>query len=33
MRILLVEDEAKLANFVQKGLAEESFVVEVAKDG
>lgn len=33
MRILLVEDEPKLARFVQKGLTEESFVVDVARDG
>ena len=33
MRILVVEDEPKVAGFIQKGLAEESFVVEVARDG
>ena len=33
MRILLVEDERKLSGFIQKGLAEESFTVDVAKDG
>ena len=33
MRILLVEDERKLAGFIQKGLTEESFTVDVAKDG
>lgn len=33
MRILLVEDEPKLASFVQKGLTEESFIVDVARDG
>lgn len=33
MRILLVEDEPKLASFVQKGLTEESFLVDVAGDG
>ena len=33
MRILLVEDEPKLARFIQKGLIEESFVVDVAEDG
>ena len=33
MRVLLVEDEPKLARFVQKGLTEESFSVDVAADG
>lgn len=33
MRLLLVEDERKLARFIQKGLAEESFTVDVAEDG
>jgi DNA-binding response OmpR family regulator len=33
MRVLLVEDEPKLAAFIRKGLAEDSFDVDVASDG
>ncbi|TQF74796.1 response regulator transcription factor [Rhodococcus spelaei] len=33
MRILLVEDEARLAETVRRGLAAEGFVVEIARDG
>src|SRR5437588_4775436 len=33
MRILLVEDEAKVSNFVARGLAEEKFAVDIAVDG
>ena len=33
MRILIVEDEPKLARFIQKGLAEELFTADVATDG
>ena len=33
MRVLLVEDEPKLAAFIQKGLAQDAFQVEVAADG
>ncbi|HUL43254.1 MAG TPA: response regulator transcription factor [Bacteroidota bacterium] len=33
MRILVVEDERKVANFLQQGLQEEGFEVEVAYDG
>src|SRR5690606_23783291 len=33
MRILVIEDERKLADYLQKGLAEQSFVVDVARDG
>ena len=33
MRILVVEDERKVANFVRQGLEEEGHVVEVAADG
>jgi two-component system copper resistance phosphate regulon response regulator CusR len=33
MRILVVEDEAKTARFLKKGLAEAGFVVDVASDG
>jgi DNA-binding response OmpR family regulator len=33
MRILVVEDERKVANFVRQGLEEEGHAVEVAADG
>ena len=33
MRILVVEDEAKTAKFLQKGLGEAGFVVDVAGNG
>jgi len=33
MRILIVEDEAKTAKFLKKGLGEAGFVVDVAGDG
>ena len=33
MRILVVEDERKVANFIRQGLAEEGHSVEVAADG
>lgn len=33
MRILVVEDERKLADYLHKGLSENSFVVDVARDG
>jgi DNA-binding response OmpR family regulator len=33
MRVLVVEDEPKLAEFIQQGLAEESFAVEVTRSG
>ena len=33
MRLLVVEDEPKLARFIQRGLSEESFAVDVARDG
>ncbi len=33
MRILLVEDEKKVADFIQKGLKEESFDVEIIANG
>lgn len=33
MRILLVEDETKVASFIQKGLEEEQYQVDVAHDG
>lgn len=33
MRILVIEDEAKTAKFLKKGLGEAGFVVDVACDG
>lgn len=33
MRILVVEDEPKVASFIQKGLEEQTYEVEVAYDG
>ncbi|MCC6727451.1 MAG: response regulator transcription factor [Saprospiraceae bacterium] len=33
MRLLLVEDEASIANFIQEGLSEEGFAVDVAYNG
>lgn len=33
MRILIVEDESGIANFVKDGLEEESFAVDTAPDG
>jgi two-component system, OmpR family, copper resistance phosphate regulon response regulator CusR len=33
MKILVIEDERKTANFVRKGLREAGFVVDVAEDG
>lgn len=33
MRVLLVEDELKLAQVIEKGLADESFAVETVRDG
>ena len=33
MRILLVEDDAKVARFIRNGLREEGFAVDVAEDG
>jgi len=33
MRILLVEDEKKVAKFIQQGLEEEHYAVDVAHDG
>jgi len=33
MRILLVEDEPRMANVIQKGLREQSYAVDVAQDG
>lgn len=33
MRILLVEDEKRVARFIQKGLREEGYAVDVVMDG
>jgi len=33
MRILVVEDEKKVAGFVKKGLEEGGYAVDVAHDG
>src|ERR1041385_7591403 len=33
MRILLVEDEPRMANVIAKGLREQSFAVNIANDG
>lgn len=33
MRILLVEDEEKIAEFLEKGLRSEGFAVDIAPDG
>jgi two-component system copper resistance phosphate regulon response regulator CusR len=33
MRVLVIEDEAKTAKFLKKGLGEAGFVVDVAGDG
>jgi len=33
MRLLVIEDERKLAGFIRKGLEEEGYAVDVASDG
>lgn len=33
MRILVIEDEKKVANFIKHGLEEERYIVEIAYDG
>ena len=33
MRILVIEDEIKVANFIKKGLEEEHYAVDTAPDG
>src|SRR5215467_7981923 len=33
MRILLVEDESRVAGFIARGLREHSYAVDVARDG
>src|ERR1017187_2506541 len=33
VRILLVEDESRVAGFIAKGLREQSYAVDIARDG
>ena len=33
MRVLLVEDEAQIADFVARDLSEQGYAVDVASDG
>ena len=33
MQILIIEDEEKIANFLRRGLLEESYAVDIAGDG
>ncbi len=33
MRVLLIEDDVRIARFVSKGLREDSYAVDVAQDG
>ena len=33
MRILLVEDEKKIAEFIRNGLKEQSYNIDIAEDG
>ena len=33
MRILIIEDEVKIAQFIKRGLKEEGYAVDVANDG
>jgi DNA-binding response OmpR family regulator len=33
MRLLVVEDEKKVASFIQQGLEEEGYAIDVASDG
>jgi DNA-binding response OmpR family regulator len=33
IRLLVIEDEARIASFIQNGLSEEGYVVDVAADG
>ena len=33
MRLLLVEDEAQIADFITQGLSEQGYAVDVARDG
>ena len=33
MRVLIVEDDPRLADYIRKGLSEEAFIADVASDG
>lgn len=33
MRLLVIEDEVRLADYLRKGLSESGYVVDVANDG
>ena len=33
MKILIIEDEEKIANFLRRGLIEESYAIDIASDG
>ncbi len=33
VRILLVEDESRVAGFIARGLREQSYAVDIARDG
>ena len=33
MRVLIVEDEKKVANFIKKGLQQEGYAADIAHDG
>jgi DNA-binding response OmpR family regulator len=33
IRILLVEDDARVASFIKRGLREERYAVDLARDG
>lgn len=33
MKILLIEDDEKISNFIKKGLEEEAFIIDTAFDG
>ena len=33
MRILVVEDDRKVANFIQSGLQQEGYAVDVTNEG
>lgn len=33
MRVLIIEDDPRLADYIRKGLSEEAFIADVASDG
>jgi two-component system copper resistance phosphate regulon response regulator CusR len=33
VRVLLVEDESRVAGFIARGLREQSYAVDIARDG